>query len=169
MRNSVLTFEELYTVLTQIEAILNSRPLYALSNDPNDLQPITSAHFLFGTPIMSFPEIDVTNTPVNRLSIWKQISTIQQPFCKRWSVDYLNNLQHRPKWLFPTKGMKVNDLVLITSENTPPLRWTLARVIESISSKDGEVRIVRVHTADGEYIRPITKLIPLPLSEADRV
>ncbi|XP_072392178.1 uncharacterized protein [Diabrotica undecimpunctata] len=167
MSNSVLTFEELYTVLTQIEAILNSRPLYALSNDPNDLQPLTPGHFLIGTPLTAFPEIDVTNTPVNRLSIWKQISKIQQSFWKRWSADYLNNLQHRPKWLLPNTDIKVNDLVLITSENTPPLRWPLARVIESISSKDGKVRIVRVRTADGEYIRPITKLIPLPLSEAD--
>ena len=43
---TILNFEEMYTLLSQIEAVLNSRPLSPLSNDPNDLQPLTPGHFL---------------------------------------------------------------------------------------------------------------------------
>jgi len=51
--NSFLTFEELSTVFTQIEACMNSRPLSALSNDPKDLRPLTPGHFLIGESIVT--------------------------------------------------------------------------------------------------------------------
>ncbi|GFV19621.1 integrase catalytic domain-containing protein [Trichonephila clavipes] len=56
MKSAVLSFEELVTLVTQNEACLNSRPLTPLSNDPQDLQPLTPGHFLIGAPMASFPE-----------------------------------------------------------------------------------------------------------------
>lgn len=57
VRNALLTFEELYTFLTQVEALLNSRLLTPLSSDPNDLAP---AHFLIGRTFTSVvdPSLD---------------------------------------------------------------------------------------------------------------
>lgn len=51
----VLTYEEFYTFLCQIESILNSRPLYPLSDDPNDLSVLTPGHFLTLQPLSSLP------------------------------------------------------------------------------------------------------------------
>lgn len=54
-----LTYEELYTVLKQVEACLNSRPLSPLSTDPNDLTPLTPGHFLIGDSLLAILEPDL--------------------------------------------------------------------------------------------------------------
>lgn len=44
-----LNFDKVQTLLTQIEAILNSRPLTPELNDPNDINALTPGHFLIGS------------------------------------------------------------------------------------------------------------------------
>ena len=90
---SFLTFEEYYTVLTQIEACLNSRPITYLSDDPTDPLPLTPGHFLIGEALVALPETDVSSTPDNQLIIWDRLQKIKQHFWKRWSVEYLSSLQ----------------------------------------------------------------------------
>lgn len=50
--NAFLHYEEMYTLLVQIEACLNSRPLAPLSNHPDDFMPLTPAHFLIGDSLV---------------------------------------------------------------------------------------------------------------------
>lgn len=59
LENSLVTFEDLYTVLAQIETTLNSRPLTILTSDPNDLQALTQAHLLIGRTYTSVADPDV--------------------------------------------------------------------------------------------------------------
>lgn len=51
--SQILTFEELLTLVTRIEGILNSRPLTPMSSDPHDLCALTPGHFLIGQPILA--------------------------------------------------------------------------------------------------------------------
>ena len=62
-----LTFEEMSTLLHQIEACLNSRPLQAMSDDPGDLNVLTSGHFLIGDALLSLPDPSTDNVPTYRL------------------------------------------------------------------------------------------------------
>lgn len=63
-----LTVAEMTTMLTQIEAILNSRPLTPLSDDPNDLRALTPGHFLVREMLQTYPEPDLHEIPANKLS-----------------------------------------------------------------------------------------------------
>ena len=61
LHNHQLTYEELNTVINEIEAILNSRPITPMSNDPKDLQPLTPGHFLIGAPVTSINDTTFVN------------------------------------------------------------------------------------------------------------
>lgn len=162
---SLLTFEELSTVLTQIEACLNSRPICQLPSTAADPQPLTPGHFLIGGPLTALPDIDITELPINRLDRWQIVQKITQNFWKRWSREYLTSLQGRTKWTREQNNLNIDDVVLIQDNNAPPLRWKLGRISELHKGKDDKVRIVTLQTAGGAYKRAINKLCKLPLSE----
>jgi len=165
---AAMTFEEASTLVTQIEAILNSRPLTALSEDPNDLSYLSPGHFLIGDTLTSYPEVDLMKVKVNRLSRWQLLEQIRQHFWKRWSSEYLSGLQQRNKWLINSgPQIRVGQLVLCKEDGLPPLKWVLGRVQEVIPGTDKVVRAVIVRTASERYKRPAAKLCILPIEESE--
>ncbi|XP_031339598.1 uncharacterized protein LOC116168083 [Photinus pyralis] len=120
--NALLTFERFYTLLVQIEAVLNSRPLTPLSNDPSDYIPLTPSHFLIGRPLTAVPELEFMQLPENRLSHFQQVQRLQQHFWARWSLEYVSELQQRVKWRSNYEILKVGDLVVIKEDNLPPCK-----------------------------------------------
>lgn len=160
---TILIYDELTTLLTQIEAILNSRPLTPLSSDPNDLHPLTPGHFLIGAPITAPAEPIVVDIPLNRLSRWQHIMAMKQHFWNRWSKEYLNTLQQRNKWYIKEPNVKMDDLVIIKNENTQPLQWAMGRVVDLHPDKDGIVRVISVRTSSGITKKAISRVCVLPL------
>ncbi|XP_033229487.1 uncharacterized protein LOC117181027 [Belonocnema kinseyi] len=78
--DSTLTFEEMTTLLTQIEACLNSRPLRAQSDDPTDISALTPGHFLIGASLNAVPEPLLADVLPNRLTRWQLIQQMRDHF-----------------------------------------------------------------------------------------
>ncbi|XP_035230645.1 uncharacterized protein LOC118202587 [Stegodyphus dumicola] len=116
----LLTQEEFTTLLAQIEACLNSRPLCPLSEDPSEFSALTPGHFLIGIPLTALPEESLHDQKIPILQRWKLVEKMFQSFWKRWSYEYISNLQRRSKWLKVQPNLKVNDLVIIKEDNLPP-------------------------------------------------
>jgi hypothetical protein len=159
----VLSYEELYTLLTRIEAVLNSRPLCPLSNDPNDLNSITPGHFRIGEPLTSMSERDLTTTRINRLTQWQRVEQMRQRFWHRWQREYLVQNINRSKQLRgsgsrpSTPALEVGSMVILVEDNTPPLQWKLGRIVELHPGSDGVVRVVSVKTVNGVFKEPREK------------
>ncbi|XP_038107025.1 uncharacterized protein LOC119766508 [Culex quinquefasciatus] len=162
-----ISIEDMNTLLVQVEGCLNSRPITPMSDDPNDLEPLTPAHFLVGSSLKALPDRDFINLPANRLNHYQQIQQKQQHFWYRWKREYLSQLQARTKrWRSPVQ-IEVGKLVVIVDDNLPPTRWKLARISEVHPGADGVVRVVTLKTATKLIKRPVEKICLLPLDEEE--
>lgn len=157
-----LTFEELTTFFTKVEAVMNSRPLCPLSSDPSDLEVLTPGHFIIGQPLVALPEYPFEQTNINRLTRFQLIQKLTQHFWSRWRNEYLHTLQQRPKWTLHTSSPVINDLVLIKEDNYPPLQWKRGRIIRLLPGRDGINRVAELKTQNGTLMRPVSKLCRLP-------
>jgi hypothetical protein len=86
----IATYEELCTLLAEIEACLNSRP-FVYSDDAFKQIYLSPEHFLIGEPLTKLPSIDLTDIKCSRLSRWKLYQQLQQLW-NQWSADYLQGL-----------------------------------------------------------------------------
>lgn len=165
--NNPVSIEDMQTLLVQAEACLNSRPMTRLSDDPNDLEPLTPAHFLTGGSIQLIPDQDYQAVPVNRLKYWQLTQQRLQDFWHRWHREYLHQLQGRSKrWRAPVK-IEIGRLVVLCDENQPPTRWKMGRIQEAHPGTDGVVRVVTIKTATGLLKRPVEKICLLPDPDHD--
>lgn len=165
-----LTYEEFTTLLTKIEACMNSRPICPLTEDPEEFYSyLTPGHFLTGSPMLTLPLSNYEDERnLNLRQRWQLTEHMMQRFWKLWSNDYLTQLQARSKWQKPTKNMAIGDIVLVKENNLPPGKWAMGRVIDVHPGEDGHVRVTTVKTQSGVIKRPIVKLSKLlPMEPED--
>ncbi|KAG6445988.1 hypothetical protein O3G_MSEX004173, partial [Manduca sexta] len=155
-----LTYEEFSTILSQLEGCLNSRPLCAITEDPNDIDYLTPSHFL-----ASGPQLTIIKSENDERTRWQLTEKIFQDTWKRWRMEYLTQLSSRSKWRQPQYNVNINDIVIIHDANLPPGKWALGRVVECHPGKDGYVRVVSVKTKNGVIKRPVVKLSILPTKD----
>ena len=139
-----LTYEELSTVVCQVESFLNSRPLGPItSHDVEGRIPLTPSHFLIGRAARAYPKMQITGKPTT-LQRWERCQKATQDFWDRWSQEYLQHLQKATRWHHKSRNFRVNDLVMLTDGSHFKAQWSMAKVIQVYPGRDGLVRTVDV-------------------------
>ncbi|KAL7724946.1 hypothetical protein ACLKA6_002310 [Drosophila palustris] len=98
---AILATDELHTVVVEVEAVLNSRPIVADSNNPNDVEAITPAHLLVGRTLATLPPAPghlEDDSKLSYLRRWRVVSAVKERFCASWSRDYLLGMQQKHRW-----------------------------------------------------------------------
>ena len=157
--NSKLNFEEMTTVLTQVEACLNSRPLGTLPhNDDDGIEVLTPGHFLIGRPLQALPDHPHSSQSLGLLRRWYLCQGLVRHFWQRWKNEYIVALRRYSKWKRPIDNFQVGDIVVIKEDNLVSSHWSIARVVKTNPGADGMVHVVTLKTKDGTYKRPVTKV-----------
>ena len=152
---------KLTTVLSQIEACLNSRPLTPLPDADDGIEALTPGHFLVGGPLEALPDPSQSYRPISLIRRWHLYQALVRHFWQRWSCEYLCRLHKFAKWNRRTRNLQVGDLVCLREDGLIPTRWPLARVKSVHPGKDGLVRVVTIQTPQGTYKRPVHKCVLL--------
>ena len=153
-----LNYTEMLTVLTDIEALINSRPLTYIGDDIRDGRVITPALLAIGRDLESPPDNLPKKAEVSLSERYRYQQRLQNHFWSRWLQEYLPGLTVRQKWFKDEKPLKVKDVVLISEDNIPRGKWRIGKVAETFPGKDGRIRTVRVQTKKGMINRPVQKL-----------
>ncbi|XP_054711436.1 uncharacterized protein LOC129221026 [Uloborus diversus] len=161
-----LTLEEFITILSEIEGVLNSRPLIPMSTEMDNFEILTPGHFLIGRPITNLSEPQLIDVKENTLSKWQRITKFSQRIWKLWKRDYLTHLQQRNKWRFSKNDVKTVTLFLIREENLPSTKWCVGRIIETNIGRDNRVRVIKLCLPSGSaLIRNVRDVCILPVEE----
>ena len=127
----VATYEELCTLLAEIEFCLNSRSLYTLSDDLFNPTYFSPGHFLIGESPTQLPATDYTDVKFNRLSKWQIYQKQLQQFWQRWSSNYLQSLQQHQRWQRTSPNLQPGDLILLREDNMTPVHWPTTVIKET--------------------------------------
>jgi len=156
--NEKLTFRALSNILIKVEAVINGRPLTTVTEDPEDLVPLTPAMFLHEIPTSVTDDLDACGFQ----KVYEDRKKLIDEFKMRFRKEYLALLVQKGK------GSSINfqegDVVLVGSDNRKRWEWPMAKVLELIPGKDGHVRVVKLKTSGGILTRPVQRIFPLEVS-----
>ncbi|XP_070075732.1 uncharacterized protein [Drosophila takahashii] len=140
----ILTAEELGTLLASVEAVLNSRPLGAISTDPNGGEALSPCHLLIGGPLLAPPS-----------------AALPDQVLAAMALEYVSSLQAKNKWHQEVPNVAVGALVVVAEDNLPPQQWMIGRIV---AVHVGKVRVADVKTKDTTYRRAVHRLAVLPVA-----
>ena len=163
-----LDTSSLRTLMYEVMAIINSRPLSAVTEEDMPLTPnmlLTMKSNITLPPPSNFADADVYSR-----TRWRAVQHLANVFWKRWRSEYLSQLQSRQKWVHSkSENIGIGDVVLMKDDNVPRNQWPLAKVVECNTSSDQHVRSAKLllgnqkgpQKSNHYLVRPVSKLIVL--------
>lgn len=169
-----LTFEELETILIEIEATLNSRPLTYIYDEQEGVSyPLTPSCLINGRRIPTTPndiqfEISCTNKSLTKRARYQ--NRILKSFTDQWKKEYLLSIRESSRSeSIQRESLSVGDVVILKDANQPRTFWKLARIETLLPGKDNVIRSVMVKVLSNDkkkttlLRRPIQHLVPLEI------
>lgn len=164
---------QLLTVIKEVEAVVNTRPLTNVGADMEQI--LRPADFLsLGRCVeLHSPEefrLEGTSTKVDLLKSWKRGRIILNEFKDMFQGQYLLSLReryrHHLKQPRSTSDRQpcVGDVVQIKGESKNRNTWRVGKISSLIRGSDGLCRVAKVRVGDQEFTRSVGHLYPL---EAD--
>ncbi|KAG1683753.1 Zinc finger SWIM domain-containing protein 3 [Nymphon striatum] len=157
---SCLTFEDMRTIVPEIESVINKRPITYISEDRDDPKPLRPVDFLLTTE--DLPSIIHSSPQEELIGHWKHRQIIIKNVWKRWRTEYLSELHRWTKFPFGKGLPQVGDVVLVNPLNVKNRAFfPLGMITKLIPGKDGHVRAAYVRV-QGKMLRRTTRhLYPL--------
>ena len=150
-----LSHDELLTALTEVEVVINSRPLSYVSAEDLE-EPLTPFHLIVGRRLMNYPD-HLCSRPDGVYEVSPELLTRQvqhfnsvlENFWKRWREEYLlglRELHQHSEGNSKADRISVGDIVIIVDDQ-PRAFWKLGKVEETLIGPDGEPRGALLHAS----------------------
>ena len=169
---SRMNVDEITTILKEVEAQVNSRPLCSPSDEPYEQNYLTPATFLIGRNTMNMPLKPRITTklrfPQRELNnLLKQQRKYLDSIWQTWSKEYLRNLNPVNSKINDSDCVKEGELVLVANQNLPKTVWEVGVVTKVKESKDGRIRTVYLNTPKGHMARSVQHLSRLEVDDME--
>ena len=165
-----LTHELLTTLMAEVTAIVNARPIATIPSDDDEPQPLTPSMLLTQKtrPLRPLPGHFIAQDVYARRR-WRRVQYLADQFWTRWRREYLQSLQVRKKWNRKHRNLTVGDVVMVKDDQAHRNNWPLGRVVKTTESDDGKVRkglvLICRDRQRKMYDRPISALVLLVPSD----
>lgn len=168
IERQVLNYEELQTVLCEVEDTINRRPLCQVSDSEN-IEVLTPMHFLLAKTEdrLLDSQLPTRHLRSEKLAKWRYRKKIVEHVWSRWEKEYLSLLRnfHTSETTAPSE-LHLGQVVIVQDSQKPKLFWRLGRVEKLNVGRDGAIRSCMIKLANGRTIqRPVNHLYPLEMTE----
>ena len=136
-----LTHKLLVTLMVEVTAIVNARPISATPTDADGPQPLSPSMLLtMKTRPLGPPPGNFVPPHIYARGCWRRVQYLETQFWIRWRREYFQSMQTRTKWVEPKRNLRTGDVVLVKEEGAYRNDWPIGRVSEATESDDSRVR-----------------------------